>query len=51
MSQHHPSSGRRSCGLCKPHKRRGTGRSHRDPAAVRRALGRTRRYDRHDTGL
>lgn len=36
--------------MCKPQKRRGNGRRERDPFAVRRKLGRARRYDRHAVG-
>ncbi|MCZ9308824.1 hypothetical protein ACUY3K_06775 [Corynebacterium uberis] len=48
MPNHHPSRSWRGCALCKPHKRRGTGRAGRDPFAVRRQLGAARRYARHD---
>ncbi|AVM01869.1 hypothetical protein C6V83_17990 [Gordonia iterans] len=37
--------------MCKPHKRRGQGRAQRDPVAVQRQLGLSRRYSRHDAGL
>lgn len=37
--------------MCKPHKRRGQGRSVRDPWAVVRKLGRGRRLKRGDLGL
>lgn len=32
--------------MCKPHKRRGAGRSTKDPVAVKRRIGYTRRYGR-----
>jgi hypothetical protein len=32
--------------MCKPHKRRGVGRSVKDPVAARRWLSYTRRYTR-----
>ncbi|MEU8761496.1 hypothetical protein [Streptomyces sp. NPDC048659] len=38
------------CPLCAPHKVRGTGRSEKDPAAVRRGLGKSRRLTRRDLG-
>lgn len=49
MSQHHPSRSWRGCAMCKPHKRRGASRRDRDPVAVRRQLGKSRRYDRHSS--
>ncbi|KAA0115980.1 hypothetical protein CIW51_15550 [Mycolicibacterium sp. P9-22] len=36
--------------MCKPHKRRGAGRPAKDRASVKRRLGLTRRYSRHDLG-
>jgi hypothetical protein len=32
--------------MCKPHKRRGAGRSAKDPIATKRRLGYVRRYSR-----
>lgn len=46
MPNHHPSRSWRGCALCKPHKRRGHGRSTKDPVAVKRRLGFSRRYSR-----
>jgi len=48
MPNHHPSRSWRGCAMCKPHKRRGAGRSTKDPVAVKRRIGYTRRYGRHD---
>jgi hypothetical protein len=36
--------------MCKPHKRRGAGRAAKDPAAVRRKLGKSRRLNRRYLG-
>jgi hypothetical protein len=36
--------------MCKPHKRRGAGRAAKEPAAVRRKLGKNRRLSRGDLG-
>jgi hypothetical protein len=36
--------------MCKPHKRRGAGRAVKDPATVRRKLGKSRRVTRRDLG-
>lgn len=46
MPNHHPSRSWRGCAMCKPHKRRGVGRSVKDPVATRRRLGYARRYSR-----
>ncbi|EFQ83236.1 hypothetical protein HMPREF0063_11509 [Aeromicrobium marinum DSM 15272] len=46
MSAQHPSRSFRGCGLCKPHQRRGLGRSEREPFAVRRQIGKTKRLTR-----
>jgi hypothetical protein len=35
--------------MCKQHKRRGVGRAKKDPVAVQRRIGRTRRYTRRTT--
>lgn len=50
MPNHHPSRSWRGCPQCKTYKRRGAGRPVKDPAAVKRQLGTTRRYNRHDPG-
>ena len=50
MSAQHPSRSWRGCAICKPHKRRGQGRSNREPVAVLRALGKRRRVRRGDLG-
>lgn len=50
MSHMHPSRTWRGCANCKPHKRRGQGRGHRDPVNVQRKLGVKRRYNRHFLG-
>ncbi|MGV9311253.1 hypothetical protein ACWDR0_03550 [Streptomyces sp. NPDC003691] len=47
---HSPHRRRKGCGLCKPHKLRGYGRSVRDPWPVARKLGRKRRFGRRDVG-
>lgn len=36
--------------MCKPHKRRGCGRSAKDPIAAKRRIGYTRRYTRRMVG-
>jgi hypothetical protein len=36
--------------MCKPHKRRGTGRAVKEPVAVLRKLGKNRRISRRDLG-
>lgn len=36
--------------MCKPHKRRGKGRSEKDPVAVRRKLGKSQRLTRRYIG-
>ncbi|PBA13441.1 hypothetical protein CKJ69_17620 [Mycobacterium avium] len=36
--------------MCKPHKRRGAGRATKEPVAVLRQLGKSRRLSRHDLG-
>jgi hypothetical protein len=36
--------------MCKPHKRRGAGRAAKQPAAVLRKLGKSRRISRRDLG-
>jgi hypothetical protein len=36
--------------MCKPHKRRGAGRAAKEPAAVLRKLGKSRRISRRDLG-
>lgn len=46
MTAMHPSRSYRGCGMCKPHKRRGLGRVEREPFAVRRQLGKSRRLSR-----
>jgi hypothetical protein len=50
MPNHHPSRSWRGCAMCKSHKRRGVGRAAKDPVAVNRRIGRTRRYSRRSTG-
>ena len=50
MPNHHPSRSWRGCVMCKPHKRRGAGRRTKDPVAVQRRLGVTRRYSRNTLG-
>jgi hypothetical protein len=50
MPNHHPSRSWRGCAMCKPHKRRGTGRPAKDPVAVKRRIGYARRYGRHTVG-
>ena len=50
MSAQHPSRRHKGCALCNPNKWRGQGRSHRDPVAVQRRLGLSRRYSRRDVG-
>ncbi|MFC9786980.1 hypothetical protein [Rhodococcus sp. NPDC127528] len=50
MSNQHPSRTWRGCALCKPHKRRGQGRARREPVAVVRQLGKSRRLSRRDLG-
>ena len=50
MPNHHPSRSWRGCAMCKPHKRRGTGRAAKGPVTARRRLGRVRRYSRHSLG-
>jgi len=50
MPNHHPSRSWRGCAMCKPNKRRGVGRAAKDPVAVKRRIGRTRRYSRRTTG-
>ncbi|WP_425827532.1 hypothetical protein [Streptomyces fractus] len=47
---HSPHRRWKGCRLCKPHKLRGFGRSMKDPAAVRRRLGKSRRLRRGDLG-
>ena len=46
MPNHHPSRSWRGCVMCKPHKRRGAGCRTKDPVAVQRRLGVTRRHSR-----
>lgn len=43
---HSPHKTWKGCAMCKPHKRRGTGRSVREPWPVLRALGKRRRVRR-----
>lgn len=47
---HSPHKNWKGCALCKQHKRRGQGRSKRDPWQVVRATGRKRRMRRGDLG-
>jgi hypothetical protein len=50
VSAHHPSRTWRGCAMCKPHKRRGTGRAVKEPTFVLRKLGKKRRVSRRDLG-
>lgn len=50
MPNHHPSRSWRGCAMCKPHKRRGTGRRQKDPVSVARKLGVARRHTRRTIG-
>ncbi|WP_327352267.1 hypothetical protein [Streptomyces sp. NBC_01304] len=47
---HSPHRRWKGCRICKPHKLRGTGRSAKDPASVRRRLGTSRRLRRNNLG-
>ena len=47
---HSPHRQQKGCPLCKPHKDRRAGRSHRDPFRELRKLGKLRRVSRQDLG-
>lgn len=50
MSHNHPSRTYKGCAMCKPQKHRGRGRSEREPFAVRRKIGKSKRLSRADVG-
>jgi hypothetical protein len=45
---HSPHRQRKGCPMCSPHKNRRNGDTERAPWAVRRQVGKTRRWNRHD---
>lgn len=50
MAQHSTSRRWKGCNLCKPHKFKDDGQWNRQPFAVHRKTGKSRRVTRHDLG-